>query len=471
MKDQFFAKLEEVVAEAKRLRVYGFGDQEPEEATKQLLLEPLLQALGFTAAFHYVREFKILGDSVDYLLKAERPLIFVEAKSLHDCPNRSLFDKHRQQVLGYIQNYRLSPEITKMEQPVKWIVLTNVAQFHFIRVNEVAPTFRFSLADLWERRELLWELLALENLEADRIDELYDQQLKAELDQQFLADLKRWRLLLANGFAFRNQSRPVGELTLASQQLLDRLIFCRMLETHRLVEYNKLARTFATYEALYGRADKTFAEVLRETLFREIKNDFNTELFTQPLLCDGLGMDNVVLAAVVGHEPLAPELAEQCGFESGQGELLAFRHLYSYDFSRMSQDVMGAVYERFLAHKLFQEGGRIVIEDTDELRKKEGIYYTPRYIVDYIVGHTLGEKIKPVLAEAKSLLGYGNYPAALVHSSQMLLFSRIGRRNSSRTARATSQRAVPTSMALRSSVFTGAGSGRRSESFSHSRMP
>jgi hypothetical protein len=413
MKDQFFAKLEEVVAEAKRLRVYGFGDQEPEEATKQLLLEPLLQALGFTAAFHYVREFKILGDSVDYLLKAERPLIFVEAKSLHDCPNRSLFDKHRQQVLGYIQNYRLSPEITKMEQPVKWIVLTNVAQFHFIRVNEVAPTFRFSLADLWERRELLWELLALENLEADRIDELYDQQLKAELDQQFLADLKRWRLLLANGFAFRNQSRPVGELTLASQQLLDRLIFCRMLETHRLVEYNKLARTFATYEALYGRADKTFAEVLRETLFREIKNDFNTELFTQPLLCDGLGMDNVVLAAVVGHEPLAPELAEQCGFESGQGELLAFRHLYSYDFSRMSQDVMGAVYERFLAHKLFQEGGRIVIEDTDELRKKEGIYYTPRYIVDYIVGHTLGEKIKPVLAEAKSLLGYGNYPAAL----------------------------------------------------------
>jgi hypothetical protein len=73
---------------------------------------------------------------------------------------------------------------------------------------------------------------------------------------------------------------------------------------------------------------------------------------------------------------------------------------------------MGAVYERFLAHKLRQEGGRIVIEDTDELRKREGIYYTPRYIVDYIVEHTLGEKIKPALAEAKALLGYGNYAAA-----------------------------------------------------------
>jgi hypothetical protein len=74
----------------------------------------------------------------------------------------------------------------------------------------------------------------------------------------------------------------------------------------------------------------------------------------------------------------------------------------------MSGDVMGAVYERFLAHKLDHKGGRIVIEDTDELRKKEGIYYTPRYIVDYIVAHTVGEKIKPILTEALSLLAYKN---------------------------------------------------------------
>ena len=43
MKEGFFGKLEGVVAEAKRLRVRGFDDQGPEEATKQLLLEPLLK--------------------------------------------------------------------------------------------------------------------------------------------------------------------------------------------------------------------------------------------------------------------------------------------------------------------------------------------------------------------------------------------------------------------------------------------
>lgn len=412
MKEQFFAKLETLLAEARRLLTHGFGEQEPEAATCHELIMPLLEAFSFRKE-NIKPEFKILGDSVDYLLKSERPLIFLEAKSLLECPKTSLFDKHREQVHRYIQNYRLSPEITKMEQPVTWILLTNFAQLHFIRVNEVTPTFSFKLDDLWPRREELWELLALENLEANRIDEIYDQHLKASLDQQFLTDLKRWRLLIANGFALRNQKRSLDEITLASQQLLDRFIFCRMLETRRLVEYNKLARTYSNYEVLYGRADATFAEIIRQSLFIEIKNDFNTELFEQPLLCDELDIDNAALATVIGHEPLAPELAAACGFESGQGELLAFRHLYSYDFSLMSQDVMGAVYERFLAHKLFQNGGRIVIEDTDELRKKEGIYYTPKYIVDYIVAHTLGEKIKPVLAGAKTLLGYKNFKAAL----------------------------------------------------------
>ncbi len=412
-KEDFNAQLERLIAKAKELGVSGFGEQEPEEATKTLLLEPLFQALGYLPNTNQVREFKILGDAVDYLLKSDRPLMFVEAKSLHDCPNGSLFEKHREQVMRYIQNYRLSPEVTRMERPVAWIALANIAQFHFIRVNETTPDFSFKLADLWPRREQFWELLALENVDANRIDELYDQQKKAGLDQQFLADLKRWRLLIANGFALRQQARPLEEITLASQQLLDRFIFCRMLETRRLVEYNKLARAYSQYWALFARADKNFSEVIRESLFIEIKNDFNTELFEQPLLCDELEIDNAALAAVIGHEPLAPELAATCGFETGQGELLGFRHLYSYDFSLMSQDVMGAVYERFLAHKLLQSGGRIVMEETDELRKKEGIYYTPKYIVDYIVAHTVGEKVKPIVAEAKTLLGYKNFKGAL----------------------------------------------------------
>jgi type I restriction-modification system DNA methylase subunit len=412
MREQFFATLKQLVALAEDFPPAEFDEAAPEEVTKHRLLLPLFHALGYQN-HQIVPEYRIIGDQVDYLLRTDRPLLFVEAKSLIDvAPN--LFEAHREQVLRYIRNYRVSPQQAEMERPVAWILLTNFVQFHFIRVNEDSPSFAFRLDELLARREELWELLAPENLEAGRIDELYDQHQKAPLDQRFLADLKRWRLLLANGFALRNQSRPLADLTLASQQLLDRFLFCRMLETHRLLEHNKLARAFVHYEALYGEADqeKTFAEVLKETLFAEIKRDFNTELFVQPLLCDGMRLDNRFIATAIGHEPLHSDIAAQCGIEAGQGQLLPFKHLYGYDFSRMSQDVMGAVYERFLAHKLLQDGGRIVIEDTDELRKKEGIYYTPQYIVDYIVKHTLGEKVKPVLAEARSLLGYKNYAGA-----------------------------------------------------------
>ena len=410
-KERFFATLETLIAKARQLQSRGFDEQEPEAATCNDLIRPFLDALGFRTE-NIKPEFKILGDSVDYLLKSERPLMFVEAKSLLD-KSEDLFIGHHEQVLRYIRNYRVSPEQVQMERPVTWILLANFAQFHFIRVNEDTPTFSFTQDDLWKRRDEIWDLLALENLETGRIEELYEQRHKAGLDQRFLADLKRWRLLLVNGFALRNQTRSLDDITHASQQLLNRFLFSRMLETNQLIEWNKLARAYSHYEVFHGDfTEKTFAESLRESLFQEIKFKFNTELFKQPLLCDTLALDNQILAILVGHEPLSPDVAATCGFESDQGELLAFRHLYSYDFSLMSSDVMGAVYEKFLAHKLSQKGGRIIVEDTDELRKKEGIYYTPRYIVDYIVAHTLGEKIKPILAGAKALLGYKNFKGA-----------------------------------------------------------
>lgn len=410
MKEVFFAKLQELVAAAKHFRVEGFGNVDPEEATKDRLLDPLLDSLGYTAE-NRDKEFRILRGQVDYLLRqGSRPLLFLEAKSLLD-PAENLFQAHQQQVREYIANYRVSPEAREMEQPVTWIVLTNFAQFHFIRVNEEQPTFSFYLEELVKRREELWELLAPDNVAAERIEEIYSDTQRADLDRRFLADLKRWRLILANAFAVHNPGRSLEELTGASQQLLDRFIFCRMLEAHRLVEHNKLIHQFVGHEEFFGDR-KPFAEFLRESLFDEIKQKFNTELFEQPQLCDQLEIDNDSLAVVIGHQPMTPEIAAQCGLDQGQGEAPPFRHLYGYDFSRMSTDVMGAVYERFLAHKLEAKNGRIAIKETDELRKKEGIYYTPRYIVDYIVEHTIGKKIAPIVNEALTLLAYKNYKAA-----------------------------------------------------------
>jgi type I restriction-modification system DNA methylase subunit len=408
MHPEFPQRLRELVERAKEIRRKGIHGVDPEEYTKQHLIEPLLKALDYDSD-DIRKEFHILGDQCDYLLETRRPLLFVEAKSLLD-KSKNLFDAHREQVLRYLRNYRISPEQVAMEKPITWLLLTNFAQLHFIRVNEQTPTFSFRLQELEDRADELWELLAPDRLEAGRIEEFYDQEQKADLDQRFLVDLKQWRLILANGFGIRNQKASLADLTSASQQLLDRFLFCRMLETHGLIEYNKLARAFVGYEEFFGQhSPKTFAEFLRESLFEEIRAKFNTELFVQPQLCDTLQIDNAFLAAIIGHTPLPAEVALTCGIEQGQGELFTFRHLYSYDFSRMSHDIMGAVYERFLAHKLGQKNGRVTIEETKALRKKEGIYYTPRYIVDYLITHTLGEKTAPILDSAIALLQEKKY--------------------------------------------------------------
>ena len=60
-----------------------------------------------------------------------------------------------------------------------------------------------------------------------------------------------------------------------------------------------------------------------------------------------------------------------------------------WNFDFIPADVLGSIYEQYLGH--IQKG------ETDKKsgkRKSQGIYYTPRYIVDYIVENTLGEILK-----------------------------------------------------------------------------
>jgi hypothetical protein len=55
-------------------------------------------------------------------------------------------------------------------------------------------------------------------------------------------------------------------------------------------------------------------------------------------------------------------------------------------------DILGQVYEQFLGKVIrLTEGHRAVVEEKPEVKKAGGVYYTPTYIVDYIVKHTVGK--------------------------------------------------------------------------------
>src|SRR3990167_5262370 len=61
-----------------------------------------------------------------------------------------------------------------------------------------------------------------------------------------------------------------------------------------------------------------------------------------------------------------------------------------YEFSVLSADILGQVYEQFLGKVIrLTAGHRAVVEEKPEVRKAGGVYYTPTYIVDYIVKNTV----------------------------------------------------------------------------------
>src|SRR3970040_986656 len=58
----------------------------------------------------------------------------------------------------------------------------------------------------------------------------------------------------------------------------------------------------------------------------------------------------------------------------------------------MPAEILGQVYEQFLGKVIrLTSGHQAKVEEKPEVKKAGGVYYTPAYIVDYIVRHTGGQ--------------------------------------------------------------------------------
>jgi hypothetical protein len=85
---------------------------------------------------------------------------------------------------------------------------------------------------------------------------------------------------------------------------------------------------------------------------------------------------------VVGDEWLANFLDDLTDHDNG------------YNFADIKVEILGSAYERFLGKVLRPQGRGATIEEKPEVRKAGGVYYTPRYIVDYIVEQTVGRQLE-----------------------------------------------------------------------------
>lgn len=197
----------------------------------------------------------------------------------------------------------------------------------------------------------------------------------AEVDDAFLAEISVWRDDLARNIALRNSGITTRQLNHAVQRTIDRLIFLRIAEDRGIETYGRL-RERAQSKEIYNNLGKLFQQADAKYNsglfhFKAERGRSNESLDTFTL---GLTIDDKVLKSIIKrlYYPDSP-----------------------YQFDVIPADILGQVYEQFLGKVIrLTAGGQARVEEKPEVKKAGGVFYTPTYIVDYIVLNTVGKLLE-----------------------------------------------------------------------------
>jgi len=177
--------------------------------------------------------------------------------------------------------------------------------------------------------------------------------------------LDEWRLYLAKSIAFNNRELTDEEINFAVQQTLDRLIFLRFCEDRAVEPDSQLQKAVSKGDSYKNLLD----------IFKQADDKYNSGLFDfkKDVITPKLKIDNKVLKIVINE---------------------LYFPLCNFDFRVMPVEVLGNAYEQFLGKIIRITPARSVkIEEKPEVRKAGGVFYTPQYIVEYIVKNTVGKLI------------------------------------------------------------------------------
>jgi type I restriction-modification system DNA methylase subunit len=185
------------------------------------------------------------------------------------------------------------------------------------------------------------------------------------IDDSFLEELDAHRDALAHIFKNYNPKLDGEALTEATQRTIDRLVFIRFLED-KLIEPQYLVAKFGERGSVWG--------------------DF---------IATSRRLDGIYNGIVFKKNDILDSPTFKVDDEQFSGICKALCHVNSpYDFNAIPIHILGSIYERFLGKVIVATDKRARVEEKPEVRKAGGVYYTPEYIVRYIVENTVGRLIE-----------------------------------------------------------------------------
>ena len=217
-------------------------------------------------------------------------------------------------------------------------------------------------------------------------------------DKQFLADMLEWRMALARNIARNNHDLSERELNFAVQLTLDRIIMLRICEDRGIEQYGNLATDAGLMKVIGQDKDVKVQGIYKQLIkrFRIADDRFNSGLFHFSKEKERPNFDDLTPRLTIDDKVLTSIISE------------LYYPTSPYAFDYVPSDILGHVYEQFLGQVITLTAGHNArIEEKPEVKKAGGVYYTPTYIVDYIVKNTVGKLLDNV-AQASRLSPVSN---------------------------------------------------------------
>jgi type I restriction-modification system DNA methylase subunit len=296
--------------------------------------------------------------------------------------NTTNLDKVEKQAFGYKNN----------QPDAVYVVTSNFEKIRFY-IDNAVDFEEFNLFHLsLERFKILYLCLAKDNVFINLPKQIKDTSLEEEenVTKKLYKDYSTFRKELFQSIVKLNPDFDKLLLFKKTQKLLDRFLFIFFSEDGGLLPPNsirsiieqwvRLRDELDAYTPLYSRFKKYFGYM--NTGHKGKNHDifaYNGGLFAPDEILDNIKIDDTIL-------------------------YISTQTLSGYDFkSEVDVNILGHIFEHSL-NEIEEVAAELIGEKVDKSktkRKKDGVFYTPKYITKYIVENTVGK----LCEERKTALG------------------------------------------------------------------
>ncbi|MDO8896311.1 MAG: N-6 DNA methylase, partial [Bacteroidales bacterium] len=346
-----------------------------EQFQEGFLRELFVSIFGYTLNpqpnFNLTTELKNIANSKKAdgaILKGEDAFAVIELKGT----DTTDLDRIETQAFGYKNHH---PKCV-------YVITSNFEKLRFYIQNAV-DHIDFDLFNLTrEQFSLMWLCLAKDNLLNGLPQKIKESSLLQEenITKKLYADYSKFREAIYNNLVKNNPETDKLLLFKKTQKLLDRFLFIFFAEDRLLLppnsiseivkQWTTLKEELDEYVPLYDRFKKYFGYM--NTGYKGKKYDiyaYNGGLFAPDEILDNISIDDEIL-----HKHTLT--------------------ISNYDFETdVDVNILGHIFEHSLGEieNVQAEIKGEKIDSQKTRRKKDGIFYTPKYITKYIVENTIGK--------------------------------------------------------------------------------